>query len=264
LLRYKEKEDVEGRFVEVDEAVALWRECTTEIPEEVQQEFRSRLQISLIYHDAALEGEVLTHSEIKAAIDPTIISDTSLIPSYEVIKHFNEACEFATGFAGNKRKLLKLETLRDICGILNPEEKAKGCPYRKDNPLHRLYYHEISPPEKISYRMRKFGEWLEDPTTRHLHPIERAAKTHFRLMRIFPWAKRSGRTARIAANLLLKQAGYPLAIIHSIDRQRYYEALRSDNTDIVSVYLEAVETTAVSEVRVYEEAERMPRRRRRA
>ncbi len=264
MLRYKEKEDIEGRFVEVDEAVARWRERTGSVPVELQKEFQSRLQISLIYHDAALEGEVLSHSEIKAAIDPTIISDASLIPSYEVIKHFNEACEFAADFAANKKKQVKLDTIRDICGILNPEEKAKGCPYRKDNPLHRLYYHEIAPPEKISYRMRKFGEWLDESSTKLLHPIERAAKTHFKLMGIFPWAKRSGRTARITANLLLQQADYPVAIIHSIDRQRYYEALRVENSEIVSVYLEAIETTALSEISLYEEADRLPRRRRRA
>jgi hypothetical protein len=192
LLRYKEKEDIEARFVEVDEAVERWRESLQDVPPDLRAEFLARLRISLIYHDAALEGEV------------------------------------------------------------------------QDNPLHRLYYHEISPPEKITYRMRKFGEWLDNPAIQALHPVERAAKTHFRLMGIFPWAKRSGRTARIVANLLLMQADYPIAIIHSIDRQRYYEALRSDNSEIVSVYLEAVETTALSEVQVYEEASRGNRRRRRA
>ena len=264
MLRYKEKEDIEARFVEVDEAVEQWRERIQGVPSELREEFLARLQISLIYHDAALEGEVLTHSEIKAAIDPTIISDSSLIPAYETIKHFNQAYEFAVEFAAGKKRPVKLDTIREICGILNPEEKANGCPYRKDNPLHRLYYHEIAPPEKITYRMRKFGEWLEESTTQALHPVERAAKTHFRLMSIFPWAKRSGRTARIVANLLLVQADYPIAIIHSIDRQRYYEALRTDNAEIVSVYLEAVETTALSEIQVYEEASRGPRRRRRA
>ena len=57
----------------------------------------------------------------------------------------------------------------------------------------------------------------------------------------------------------------PIAIIHSIDRQRYYEALRGDHVGLLSLYLEAVQTTAESELKVYDEADKAaPRRRKRA
>ena len=255
MLRYKEKEDIAARFAQVDSVVKEWRIRTAEAPPAVRNEFEARLKISLIYHDAALEGDVLTHSEIKAAIDPTIISDTSLIPSYEDIKYFNEACQYANELAAAKKKqTLTLEIIKEIAAIMAPEERAKGSPYRKDNPLHRLYYHEIVPPEKIGYQMRRFGEWLETDGAQQEHPIVRAAETHVRLMRIFPWAKRSGKTARIVGNMLLKQAQYPVAIIHSIDRQRYYESLRGESVGLIALYLEAVETTALSEMQVYDEA----------
>jgi Fic family protein len=263
VLRYKEKEDVESRFSEVDWAVEQWRERSKSVAQALRDEFLARLKISLIYHDAALEGEVLSYSEIKAAIDPTIISDTSLIPSYEDIKRFNDAFVFAVELAAG-RKPFKIETLKRLYEILSAED-CKGNSYRKENPLHRLYYHDISPPEKIGYQMRKFGQWLNDQAKdTSVHPVERAARTHHTLMAIFPWTKQTGRLARIISNLLLMQAEYPLAVIHSIDRQRYYEALRTGPKDLISVYLEAVETTALSELRVYDEAERAPRRRKRA
>jgi hypothetical protein len=82
-------------------------------------------------------------------------------------------------------------------------------------------------------------------------------------MGIFPWAKESGRTIRIASNLLLQEGGYPIAIVHSIDRQRYYEALRGDHLGLTSLYLEAVQTTAETEMRVYDEASKSPTKRRR-
>ena len=152
---------------------------------------------------------------------------------------------------------IDLEFVRKLYGMLTPEAIAKGCPYRKENPLHRLYYHEIAAPEKIVYRIRKLGEWMDSATYKTLHPIERAAEIHWRLMAVFPWAKYTGQVARILANLVLEYDDYPLAVIHSIDRQRYYEALRSSDTrQLLSVYLEAVETTAASAVRVYEEADR--------
>jgi len=110
--------------------------------------------------------------------------------------------------------------------------------------------------------MRKLGEWIDDPTTKHLHVIEKGASLHSKFMAIFPWAKESGRTIRVASNLLLQEGGYPIAIIHSIDRQRYYEALRGDHIALTSLYLEAVQTTAETELRVYEEAQKAPPKRR--
>ena len=264
MLRYKETEDIDARFSEVERIVQAWRSRIQSVSPSLRNEFQGRLRISLIHHDAALEGEVLSYSEIKAAVDPTIISDPSLIPSYEEIKRFDDACNFAAEVAANKKKPFKLDTVRDIYAMLVPDEKAKGLPYRKENPLHRLYYHDIAPPEKIQPSMRKLAEWLEEPATRQLHGVERAAMLHFRLMSIFPWAKETGRTARICANLLLQEAGYPIAVIHSIDRQRYYESLRGDHVGLLSLYLEAAQTTAESEIRVYDEADRAPRRRRRA
>jgi Fic family protein len=264
VLRYKETEDIDARYTEVERAVQAWRGRAAAVPPSLRKEFTQRLRISLIHHDAALEGEVLSYSEIKAAIDPSIISDPSLIPSYEEIRRFHDACNHASEHAANRKKPFRLETLRELYGILAPDEKAKGLPYRKENPLHRLYYHDIAPPEKIQAQVRKLGEWIEDPGTRQLHVIERIATLHFRLMAIFPWAKETGRTARIACNLLLEEANYPVAVIHSIDRQRYYEALRGDHVGLLSLYLEAVQTTAESELRVYEEADKAPRRRRRA
>lgn len=263
MLRYKEKEDIEARYSQVDAAVDTWRTRSREVPDAVRREFAARLRISLIYHDAALEGEVLTHSEIKAAIDPTIISDTSLIPAYDQIKAFDAACELGAEIARGKKKV-KLDTLKELVDCLNTDDPSHA-QYRKDNPLHRLYYHDISPPEKIAYRMRKLGEWIDDKATAAMHPVERTARMHFKLMQIFPWAKLTGKAARILANAVLGQSNYPIAVIHSIDRQRYYEALKNENDDIVLLYLEAVETTAVSEVSVYDEALRgAPRKRRRA
>ena len=262
MLRYKETEDIDARFTEVDRIVAVWRTKVATASATLRSEFNNRLRISLIHHDAALEGEVLSYSEIKAAVDPSIISDPSLIPSYEDILRFDQACNFAAEAAANKKKPFRADTLRDIYAILAPDEKAKGMPFRKENPLHRLYYHDITPPEKIAPAIKKFGEWFDEPATKQLHPIERVATMHSKFMAIFPWAKESGRAIRVASNLLLQESGYPIAVIHSIDRQRYYESLRGDHMTLLSMYLEAIQTTAETELRVYEEADKTPPKKR--
>src|SRR5579883_1567872 len=108
--------------------------------------FDDKLDISWIYHDNALEGVVLSYHELKAAIDKRIISDVSLIPMYEEIKNHKLAIEWLRDVAKQPTKKRKgsitVETLKQMHALLTPEEKAKGNPYRKDNPLHRLYFHE--------------------------------------------------------------------------------------------------------------------------
>ena len=255
MLRFKEKIDFESRFRDVDAAVSRWRDENARAAKSTQKEFNEKLVISLIFHDSALEGDVLTHGEIKAATDTSIISDTSLIPSYEVISKFFNALQHAKQMAVSKKKFpMDVSLIRDFVGILNPDLKEMGTPYRKENPLHRLYYHDISPPEDIAKRMRTFSEWLEHEFST-LHPVDRAVQFHWNLMAIFPWAKETGRLARILSNLILENADYPVAVIHSIDRQRYYEALKSvDTKALLTIYLESVETTAESAVRVFEAA----------
>jgi Fic family protein len=255
MLRWEEKEDIVERFAEVESSVARWRQRETEVPDALRDEFNSRLLISWIFHDSALEGEVLTYSEIKAATDRNIVSDVSLIPAYEDIKAFDAASRYALDYGNNKSNPINLELVRNIFSLLAPDEAAKGCPHRKDNPLHRLYYHDIAPPEKVGQRMRKLGEWFESESFVELHPVERAAQAHRVLMGIFPWPKSTGRVSRILSNVILHQCDYPLAVLHSIDRQRYYDALRVGEDKLVSLYLEAVETTAQSAIRVYDEAE---------
>src|SRR5262249_61254032 len=148
VLRYKETEDIDARFSEVERIVTAWRARVATSNHVARTEFNNRLRISLIHHDAALEGEVLSYSEIKAAVDPSIISDPSLIPSYEEIRRFDDACNFAAEQAANKKKPFKLDTIRELYSILAPDEKAKGLPIRKENPLHRLYYYDNHPPAK--------------------------------------------------------------------------------------------------------------------
>ncbi len=255
---------MDNRFFEIDARMEALRERQSRLSSALVEEFGRRLEISWIYHDSALEGVVLSYSEIKAAIDKKIISDVSLIPSYEEIKLFKDSMEWSNEYAANKKKAISLETIRKLYSILTPEEVAKGIPYRKDNPLHRLYYHEIAPPDKILQRMKKLGEWFEEDATRRMHPVERAARAHFKLMSIYPWTKNSGRVARVLSNLMLVRDGYVPAIVHSIDRQRYYEVLRAEHAGLVPLYLEAVATSIETASKFYDETAATASRRRAA
>jgi hypothetical protein len=56
----------------------------------------------------------------------------------------------------------------------------------------------------------------------------------------------SGKVARLVMNLLLLRSGYPPAIIHSTERQRYYEALRGSSATMHAIVQDAMENSLSS------------------
>ena len=235
---------MDAKFFEIDTKMEALRNRTTAFPVKIQNDYRDRLDVSWLFHDNALEGVVLSYSELKAAIDQRIISDVTLIPMYEEVRNHKTAVDFVREAAvAKKPPAVDLDLVRKLYALLTPEEAAKGYPYRRENPLHRLYYHEIAAPEKITYRMRKLGEWMESDEFADLHPITRAVKAHFRILSIYPWTKNSGKVARLLMNFILIKHGYLPAVIHSIERQRYYEVLRFENEGLMNLVVESLENS---------------------
>jgi Fic family protein len=235
---------MDAKFFEIDTKMEALRNRTIAFPVKIQNDYRDRLDVSWLFHDNALEGVVLSYSELKAAIDQRIISDVTLIPTYEEVRNHKAAVDFVReASVAKKPPAVDLELIRKLYAILTPEEAAKGYPFRKENPLHRLYYHEIAPPEKITARMRKLEEWMQSDEFTELHPITRATKAHFRLLNTYPWTKNSGKVARLLMNFILIRHGYLPAVIHAIERQRYYEVLRFENDGLLNLIVESLENS---------------------
>ncbi|MCC7541030.1 MAG: Fic family protein [Deltaproteobacteria bacterium] len=244
--------------VPLEERIAHVRNLIRRIgDDEVLSSFRRRFDMSWIYHDNALEGVVFSGQELRAATDEQVVSDPALLPAFSEIRQHKTAIDLVREMATRKRLVVDLEVIKQIYAELAPEEsEGRGPPkYRKDMPLHRLYFHEISPPDKIAYRMRQLMEWVNAPETkRSMHPIRLAAKTHHRILQIFPFPRHSGKVARLLMNLLLLRAGFPPAIIHSTERQRYYETLKSGGNQVATLVQEALESSIESAARYFEDA----------
>jgi len=212
---------------------------------DLQETYRENLDMSWIYHDSALEGVVYTLQELKTAIDPTsaVVTDSSLQPACEEIRRHREALDYIRDLAVKKRQPITLDTVKKIYLILHPEEgDLKTLRYRKDIPQHRLYFHEYAPPDKITYKLRQVVDWINDPETRRSRSSVRiAARAHYDLLRIFPFTHDSGKVARLLMNLLLLRSGYPPAIVHSTERQRYYDALKGSSAAMTVIVQEAID-----------------------
>jgi Fic family protein len=266
----------------IDEKLRKLEQLLGSQSEQTLAEFQERLDMSWIYHDSALEGTVLSFHELKSAIDKDVVSDVSLIPTYDEIRAHKAAIDFVRETAAQKKKVpITLDLILKLREVLSPEPTtppvapapllsadanappaapapaapaARESPYRKDTPVHRLYFHDIPPADKIPGEMKKLGEWLANPETKKLSPLRLAAKLHFKLMQIYPFPKNSGKLARLAMNLVLLRAGYPPAIIHSTERQRYYESLRGPSVQLYNLMLDSLENSIDSAIKMFTEA----------
>lgn len=214
----------------LEERVSQLQGLVAAAPESVRKEYQERFDIAWIYHDSALEGVVYSMDELRGAIYDEVVTDTSLIPVYDEIRNHMGAIEMIREMVERRRFSVTLDVIKKLFAQLAPEElEGKGPPkYRRDMPLHRLYFHEIAQPDKISYRMRQLVQWLSDPETKKtMHAVRMASKAHFELLHIYPFPRHSGKVARLVMNLILMRAGYPPVVIHATERQRYYEALKN-------------------------------------
>lgn len=228
----------------------LWEKLQMLSPAQ-HKSFDERFIMSWIHHDFALEGTVLHVAEIKAAIDDEIISAPSLIPAYNHIIAIRDGI-FHVLDSRNKRLTLNLDWLKRLHQLLLPVDKKDQVQYRKDNPIHRMYFHDLAPADKISYRMRKLTDWFRTDECKRAHPIELAVEVHREVIRIFPWPEISGRVARLAMNHILVNEGYWPATIHKIDRQRYYDVLRLDQDQLLDLVVESIEQGIISSNRLYQ------------
>ena len=233
-------------------------ELLAEQAERTLADFQRRLDLSWIFYDAALEGIVITNDELKSAIERDLVPNISLIPIHDEIRAHILAIEFVRDIASRGKKApLTLDTILQIHDVLSPKAAdaadAAGGPYRKDTPVHRIYPHNIPAAEKIDGEMKKLGDWLAEPETKKLTSLRLAARLHFKLMQIHPFAKHSGRIARLAMNLVLMRAGYPPAIIHATDRQRYFEAFKGPSALLYDLVVDSLENSIDSAIRVFED-----------
>jgi Fic family protein len=205
-------------------------------------EFQELYDISWLYHENGLEGVVLSYPEIKSAVDNKIVSDVSLLPTYQHIKNQKWCIDQMRDRARQKRTVITIPFLKEMHAKLVNDESENGV-YRKDIPIHRTYFHEIAQPSKIHQELGAVLDYLKTRHDRDMHPIELASNVHHRFMRCFPFSRFSGMIGRLLTNFVLGRAGYLPVVIHASDRQRYYEALRAPEREFRTFIAEAMENS---------------------
>ncbi|HET9450768.1 MAG TPA: Fic family protein [Aggregicoccus sp.] len=256
------------RYQEIDDKNDSLREYL-DVYKSKAKDFLERFEMSWIYHDAALDGVVYTPQELQVALHPQRgAAEASMVPVVLEIRNHKAVCDYirdeATG-GGKKQAQITLTTIKrmhDLFAGNTPEaqaaraaaerrertekelakEREKGG-YRKDMPLHRTYFHDIAQPAKIPALLEKLVDYTASAEFREFHPLKQAATVQHQFLQIFPFTEHSGKVARMCSNLILLRHGYMPAVIHSIDRQKYYESFRAPVGAFRTLLMDAIENS---------------------
>ena len=233
------------------------------------QDFLEKFEMSWVYHDNALEGVVYTGQELLSALRPgAIAAEASLMPIVLEIRNHKACLEYLREEARTVNKkaggitMTQVRRIHDLLAGNTPEAQAARAAaerrersekelakerdkagLRKDMPLHRTYFHEIAQPAKILPALEKLIDFTATAEFREQHPILQSARVQHQFIQIFPFAEHSGKVGRMLSNLILLRSQMFPSVIHSIDRQKYYEAFRGTVGSFSNLMMDAMENS---------------------
>jgi len=231
------------RYMDLDDRTEDVRELMRERPGSAR-EFLEKYELSWVYHENAIEGLVLTHAELRQAFDPTGVTDSSMVHVFTEVRNQKAAMEFVKQEAANPVVKYSFSLVKKLYEML-----YQGLPnrmpvsLRRDMPLHRTYFHDIVQPVQIQPALEQLFDLMNGEEFGRMHPIKQATHAHHRFMEIFPFSDLSGKVGRMLMNVMLIRAGYMPSILHSTDRESYYEGLRLNATEFGHIIMDAMDNS---------------------
>ena len=216
------------------------------LPKSSVQKLREKFQIEMTYNSNAIEGNSLTLKETFLVINEGITVKGKSLKDHIEAKDHHRALEYLYDLIDkDKRDTLSEILIRNLHQIIVQEmDKEWAGRYRNANVIIGGARH--TPPDalQVPKKMRDLMIWLKTQKNK-MNIVELSALFHHQLVFIHPFFDGNGRTARLTMNLLLMQAGYPLAIILKNDRKKYYEVLgqadRGNHEPFVKFIAQSVE-----------------------
>lgn len=224
-------------YLEVDHQ----RNSYTHMPASVRKVFMERLVLSWLYHEHALDGVVLTSTDLSRALEGLPARNYCDAQTQLSLRRMKNCIEYIERSAARGDDLSN-DWIKDLHTRMCADADENAGRYRKRDTSPGVYNLTVSPAASISYYFRKFEEMYNEELS-GCHPIRAAAIAHWEFMRVFPFDERTGMVGRLMMNFLLLRNGYPPAIIHAHDRHHYFAALNGYRTDLVPVVVNAVSAT---------------------
>jgi len=199
-------------------------------PESIKKEILIDLSVSFTYNTNAIEGSTITLHETEDIIKRKISPNKPLRDVQETINHsktffkaINEKSGLSTNMLLNWHKEVFSDTKPDIAG-------------RFRDYLVRVGNYRAPDWQDINKLIKEFFE-LYNKNKREMHPVELAARAHYKFEKIHPFGDGNGRIGRLIIAYLLRKANFPLLIIEYKKRKSYYHALSKSENDFVNWFI---------------------------
>jgi Fic family protein len=213
--------------------------------------FRDDALSRSVHYGTKIEGNELTEEQAQQVIrlesyvsSQDVAKKTGMIARdrdiQEVINYRNVLKWIDQQDLENSNDLFSLKTLHNLHSLTMQgliEENYIGAFRDKQVVVHSASDSQVvfRPPVavEIPYLVEDFFTWSNHADARQVHPIFRAAISHYQLVFIHPYIEGNGRTARAMASLSLYALGYDFKRFFSIEQyfdsdvDRYYQALLS-------------------------------------
>ena len=184
------------------------------------------MEIAYTYNTNAIEGNTLTLRETRLVIREGITIRGKSLSEHLEAKNHSAAIAYIESMVNNP---IEEENVLELHRILFSGFCEGAGSYR--NGQVYLEGRDLMPPPafEVPQLTRDLLEWVKT-NPEELRPIELAAVFHHRFVEIHPFDDGNGRVGRLLMNLLLIKNGYPLTVIKTVDRRRYYDSLtKADN-----------------------------------
>ncbi|MFB5761962.1 Fic family protein [Paenibacillus medicaginis] len=194
------------------------------LPVHTLRSIREHLIVNWTYHSNAIEGNTLTLSETKVALEGITIGGKTIKEHLEVINH-KEAILYVEDIVRRQEPLSEWQIKSIHRLILKSIDDEHAGAYRNENVIISGATHIPSDFVQVKALMEELIQHYDLHWQTNVHALERASLLHIEFVKIHSFIDGNGRTARLLLNFELMKNGYPPIVIEKEDRAEYYRAL---------------------------------------
>ncbi len=217
----------EDAFVKLEKIRKNFKEQWKRYPETVKKKLLLDFSIDFTYNTNAIEGSKITKEETQEILEKKISPNKPLPDILETIAHskvFFSALNEKKSLSGN----LILKWHYELFKETKPDIAGKIREY-----LVRVGDYRAPDWQDVPKLLKEFFVW-HSKSKKMMHPLELAARVHYKFEKIHPFGDGNDRVGRLIIACILKNGGYPLLIIEYKRRKSYYRALNKTENDFVN------------------------------
>ena len=209
--------------------------------------FDKAFEVDYAHNSTAIEGNTLSLIETKVLLEDEIsVGNKSLREIYEVVNH-NKAFSYVKKCISDNKSLDE-NIVKDIHSILM-ENILIGGVYRNIEVRITGAKHKPPAPSEMYYQIKEFFSNMNSKSD--LNPIELAAWTHAKFVKIHPFVDGNGRTSRLIMNYQLMRNGFLPVSVNKEDRLEYFNYLEeyavNDNLALFADFIAELEEQQLDE-----------------